>query len=139
MIFRRDRRDRLRTWIGRHELWNIDVNFGLWPLFSPLAAIYRKTLARNMRIVTVVGPLGKTTTARAVAAGLDLPENPRGGLNASSFVARALLRIPPRPSLGPAGRSYSETNSNHRWRPWNGASKYWERSPRAGESWCWEI
>jgi UDP-N-acetylmuramyl pentapeptide synthase len=95
MILRPDLPDRLKTWIGRHELWNIDVNFRLWPLLAPLAKAYRKTLAQQVRLVTVVGSLGKTTTARAVAAGLGLPENPRIGLNASSFLARALLRIPP--------------------------------------------
>lgn len=67
--------------------------FRLWPLLSRLAEFYRRTVVRRTRVVVVVGSFGKSTTTRAVAAALRLPEHPHMLSNAFTAVALALLRI----------------------------------------------
>ena len=66
-----------------------------WPKARLLSRIYRTTLARKPRVVTVIGSLGKTTTARAVSAALGLSAETINGNNEFTFVALSLLRIPP--------------------------------------------
>jgi UDP-N-acetylmuramyl pentapeptide synthase len=69
--------------------------FLTWPLLRHVARIYRVTAAGRVRIVAVVGSLGKTTTARAVDAALGLPVRPGTQRNAFSLIAMALLGIRP--------------------------------------------
>ncbi len=66
-----------------------------WPLLAPLAAAYRRTLARRTRVVVVVGSLGKTTTTRATIVALGGPDRPTPNRNAFSFVDLTVLGIRP--------------------------------------------
>ena len=79
---------------GRSQLWE-GVIYRLWPLSSRLARLYRQTLARNTRVVAVVGSFGKSTTTRAVSAVLGVPPHRKMLFNAWSSVAFAILRIRP--------------------------------------------
>jgi UDP-N-acetylmuramoyl-tripeptide--D-alanyl-D-alanine ligase len=67
----------------------------LWPLFRLVAGAYRRSVVRRTRLVAVVGSVGKTTTTRAVAIALGLPEWRRMALNSFSTLALAVLRIRP--------------------------------------------
>jgi len=84
----------LRTPGGRRQVAG-GILFRAWPLLSRLARLHRRTAARRARVVAVVGSFGKSTTARAVAAALGMPEHPALTHNAWSSVARAVLRIRP--------------------------------------------
>jgi UDP-N-acetylmuramyl pentapeptide synthase len=84
----------LRTPVGRRQLWR-GFQFLLWPATSRLAFLYRCTLARRVRITAVVGSLGKTTTAHAVAAALGLNLRHRLSTNSLSGVPRTILRLRP--------------------------------------------
>lgn len=84
----------LRTPGGRRQVAD-GVFYRAWPVLSRLAALHRRTLARNARVVAITGTFAKSTTARAVAAALGMPSNAASILNAWSSVARAVLRIRP--------------------------------------------
>ncbi|MEP7207650.1 MAG: Mur ligase family protein [Casimicrobiaceae bacterium] len=84
----------LRTPAGRLQL-RAGLFYRAWPLLSRLGWLHRRTLARGVRVVAVVGSLGKSTTTRAVAAALNLPPHPAMLRNAWSSVARAILRLEP--------------------------------------------
>jgi UDP-N-acetylmuramoyl-tripeptide--D-alanyl-D-alanine ligase len=71
------------------------VIYRLWPLSSRLARLHRLTIARNTRVVAVVGSFGKSTTTRAVSAVLEVPPHRTMLFNAWSSVAFAILRIRP--------------------------------------------
>lgn len=95
MRFRiRDLPAMLRTPAGRMHVRQ-GIAYRSWPLLSPLARMYRRTLVRETRVVAVVGSFGKSTTTRAVAAALGVPE--RGSMlsNSWSWIAFALLCIRP--------------------------------------------
>ncbi len=66
-----------------------------WPVLSPLARLYRRTVVRRTRVIAVVGSFGKSTTTRAIAAALGVSEHRRLLLNAWYWIALALLRIVP--------------------------------------------
>ena len=84
----------LRTPIGRRQfLWSMYQRG--WPILSHLARVYRQTLVRNTRIVTVVGSYGKSTTLRATACALKIKAHSLSLRNSKSFVARAVFRIRP--------------------------------------------
>lgn len=84
----------LRSPIGRRHL-RISVFLNMWPLFSRLAALYRRLIVRRTRVATVIGSFGKTTTTRAVASALcGMSYNVSRG-NCLSLVARAVFRIRP--------------------------------------------
>ena len=79
-------------------------NFLLWqifyrtrPLLFALARLYRSTLARRMRVITVVGTFGKTTTTRAIfhALGERADRWMERNANTQGTVAWSLLRQPP--------------------------------------------
>lgn len=79
-------------------------NFVWWQLidrgqrFCYLAGrVHRATLSRRKRVVAVTGTYGKTTTTRAVALALGLPEDRWLDANANTFglVAWALIRQAP--------------------------------------------
>jgi UDP-N-acetylmuramoyl-tripeptide--D-alanyl-D-alanine ligase len=90
----RDIPDLFVTPAGRTQLRE-GVNYRLWPVTSRLAAIHRRTVVRRTRVVAVVGSSGKSTTARAVSAGLGIPTSVRIQNNAWSAVSYAVLRIRP--------------------------------------------
>jgi UDP-N-acetylmuramyl pentapeptide synthase len=85
----------LRTKVGRSQLWS-GLQFRLWPVYSRAAACYRHTRLRNVRVVAVVGSLGKTTTARAISVALGQKIDPLGEFNYQSCIAMAMLRCTPR-------------------------------------------
>ena len=82
----------LRTPVGRAKVRE-GCYCQAWPLLSGLARAYRLRLARQTRVVAVVGSFGKTTTARTVAAALGRPADPRVSKNFSSYVAEAVLHF----------------------------------------------
>lgn len=89
----------LRTRVGRAKIRG-GILYRAWPVTSRLAMLYRRTIAREVCIVTVVGSYGKSTTKRSVVAALgDLIRNPEppGGLGANhrAGVARLILRLRP--------------------------------------------
>lgn len=99
----------LRTAPGRTKLLQGFYWRRAWPLLSRLAVVHRRTLARDTRVVAVVGSFGKTTTTRAVMAALGKDRLPEAGLNSLSHVAAAILLIRPRQrhavvEVGIAGR-----------------------------------
>ena len=71
------------------------IAYRSWPLLSPLARMYRRTLVRDTRVIAVTGSFGKSTTARAIAAALDVTEHAWMLSNSWSWIAFALLRIRP--------------------------------------------
>ena len=82
----------LQTPAGRLQVGN-GLRYRLWPLLSRAAHLYRCTAARRTQLVAVVGSLGKTTTACAIAAALAAPAHRSIWINAWSSVALAILRI----------------------------------------------
>ncbi|MGZ8211805.1 MAG: Mur ligase family protein [Burkholderiales bacterium] len=84
----------LRTPAGRLQLRE-GISRRAWPVTSRPAWLYRRSLARQTRVIAVVGSFGKSTTTRCVAAALGAPMHPRMVLNSWSSVAFALLRIRP--------------------------------------------
>ncbi|HEX8013144.1 MAG TPA: UDP-N-acetylmuramoyl-tripeptide--D-alanyl-D-alanine ligase [Casimicrobiaceae bacterium] len=84
----------LQTPIGRWKLRQ-GVGYRLWPVTSLLARAYRRAVLRHTRVIAVVGSFGKSTTARAVSAVLNVPEHPGMLLNSWGEVASALLRVRP--------------------------------------------
>ncbi len=71
------------------------IAYRSWPLLSRLARLYRHTVVRKTRVIAVVGSFGKSTTTRAIAAALGVPEHRAMLPNAWSWIAFALLRIRP--------------------------------------------
>jgi UDP-N-acetylmuramoyl-tripeptide--D-alanyl-D-alanine ligase len=95
MRFRvRDLPAMLRTPAGRMHVRQ-GIAYRSWPLLSRLARLYRHTLVRKTRVIAVAGSLGKSTTTRAIAAALGVPEHGSMLSNAWSSIAFALLRIRP--------------------------------------------
>ena len=74
----------------RAELFN-----SAWPLLALAATIHRRTLARRVRLVVVVGTFGKTTTTRAVAAALERRLHRLAAANWGGQLALAVLRLRP--------------------------------------------
>jgi len=93
MRFRiRDLPAMLRTPAGRMHVRQ-GIAFRSWPLLSPLARMYRRML--KTRVIAVVGSFGKSTTTRAIAAALGVPEHSSMLSNSWSWIAFALFRIRP--------------------------------------------
>jgi len=82
----------MRTQLGRRRLI-VDTCKSMWPMTRRLASWYRSTLARRVRLIAVVGSYGKTTTVRAISAGIGGRDHPQMG-NSGAYIAHALLRIP---------------------------------------------
>lgn len=89
-------RQLLRTRAGRMELRG-RLTSPIWPLLAPVAHVHRATLARRVRVVAIVGSVGKTTTARAVATVLGVKLHRAQLLNTNSrpALARVMLRVRP--------------------------------------------
>ncbi len=83
-----------QTPIGRKRLV-INTYQTAWPFLSRMASLYRQTFVRKMRIVAVIGSLGKTTTTRAVvtALGRNVYHSSKGQWG--SALARTVLNIRP--------------------------------------------
>lgn len=95
MRFRlRDLPAMLRTPAGRMHVRQ-GIAYRSWPLLSRLARLYRYTLVRKTRVIAVVGSFGKSTTTRAIAAALGVPEHGSMLSNSWSWIAFALMRIRP--------------------------------------------
>ncbi|MGH8713345.1 MAG: Mur ligase family protein [Casimicrobiaceae bacterium] len=95
MRFRlRDIPEMLATPAGRIHI-RYGIAYRLWPLLSPLARAYRRTLVRSTRVIAVTGSFGKSTTTRAIAAALDLPLHHAALFNSWQWLAFAVLRIRP--------------------------------------------
>src|SRR3954452_21904774 len=73
----------------------IRVIMRCWPALRRLATLYRRTLARRPRVIAVVGSLGKSTTARSVAAALGIDPDRVSIQNEFSFPALSMLRVRP--------------------------------------------
>ncbi|HEX3633683.1 MAG TPA: Mur ligase family protein [Casimicrobiaceae bacterium] len=71
------------------------IAYRSWPLLSRLARLYRRSLVRKTRVIAVTGSFGKSTTTRAIAAALGVPEHGSMLSNAWSWIVLALLRIRP--------------------------------------------
>ena len=69
----------------------------LYPAVVSGGSLYRRTVGRRLRVVAVVGSLGKTTTTRAVAAALGVSIGRPAEMNANTpvGVGRALLGARP--------------------------------------------
>ena len=95
MRFRlRDVPEMLATPAGRMHVRQ-GIAYRCWPLLRRLARAYRRTIVRKTRVIAVTGSFGKSTTTRAIAAALGVPEHGAMLLNAWSGIAFALLRIRP--------------------------------------------
>ncbi len=78
--------------IGRRRLWPSTL-VRLWPILFPIARFYRRRIVNATRLITIIGSLGKTTTARAVSAALGQSPHEIQGWNGGGFLARAVFRI----------------------------------------------
>jgi UDP-N-acetylmuramoyl-tripeptide--D-alanyl-D-alanine ligase len=85
---------RATTPLGRHKIAT-DLLLRAALLLRPAAGVYRRTLVRRVRLVAVVGSLGKSTTTAAVAAALGLPVGPPLPTNHWTGVALRVLRVRP--------------------------------------------
>lgn len=72
-----------------HKLFNL-----VYPWSQPLVSFYRRTVLRNIKIVTVIGSLGKSTTCRAIAEVLG-DHRLEGYGNHRASVIRNLVKHPP--------------------------------------------
>ncbi len=68
-----------------------------WPLIRIFTAMYRRTVLRKVRVAVVIGSLGKSTTARAVAVALG-HRQPDGISNSRNALAFDLLGHSPKNS-----------------------------------------
>lgn len=66
-----------------------------WPALALLARIHRATLARRVRVVAVVGSVGKTTTTRMIGAALGEGTRVALGANSASNLALGILKLAP--------------------------------------------
>jgi UDP-N-acetylmuramoyl-tripeptide--D-alanyl-D-alanine ligase len=86
----------LRSTSGRLELRR-RYTWRFWPALAYVARIYRRTAIRKVRVVAVIGSVGKTTTMRTVSAALARPVRRQAVLNVGSHAGagRALLSVRP--------------------------------------------
>ncbi len=86
----------IRSGPGRLE---IKRRYGtkMWTAASRFSRVYRRTLGRRVRIIAVIGSVGKTTTMRAISAALDVPVSKQQLLNANSrtSIGRQVLGLRP--------------------------------------------
>ena len=61
------------------------------PMIRIFTTVYRRTILRNVRVVAVIGSLGKSTTTRAIAAAIS-HRQPDGVSNAGNALAFDLLK-----------------------------------------------
>ena len=87
-----------RSPLGRQAL-AVHARSLAWPVLDPLARAYRRTLARRVRLVAVVGSYGKTTIRNALIAVLGTPSTHADDAGLS-LVPLSMLRIRPEQSHG---------------------------------------
>jgi len=82
--------------VGRAKIRG-GILYRAWPVTSRLAVLHRRTVARGICVVTVVGSYGKSTTRRSVVAALgDLIRHPeRRGGNSRAGVTKTILGLRP--------------------------------------------
>ena len=80
--------------LGRQQFWWGARNH-LWPQLRVLAKLHRRTLARRVRVVAIVGSFGKTTTTAAICKVLGLAVPPPDRSAAMAALALRLLRVRP--------------------------------------------
>lgn len=80
------------SFVGRRRIFT-SGRYRFGSITCPLASVYRRFIVRRTRVVTVIGSLGKTTTARTVSVALGLPLERIVGWNAGGFLAEAVYRI----------------------------------------------
>ncbi|MEA2677500.1 MAG: UDP-N-acetylmuramoyl-tripeptide--D-alanyl-D-alanine ligase [Chloroflexota bacterium] len=87
----------LRSAPGRLELRRRYM-MRIWPGLAYVARVYRRTFARRVRVVAVIGSVGKTTTMRTASAALARPVRRQAVLNVGSHpgVGRAMFSVRPR-------------------------------------------
>ncbi|MFH1966122.1 MAG: Mur ligase family protein [Acidobacteriota bacterium] len=83
----------LKTPFGRRDISHTILN-QFYPLTRPLAALYRKTVLRRVKIISVIGSLGKSTTCRAIAAVVGDTEL-KGFSNYKNSIVRNMLKHGP--------------------------------------------
>ena len=84
--------DRVRTAPGRKRLI-LGAVFRSWRILFPIAAVFRRTVLRRIRVVAVVGSFGKTTTTRAVHSALGQKGEIPRGWNSGAYLAIEMFRI----------------------------------------------
>ena len=86
----------MRSAPGRVELRR-RYTWRFWPAMAYVARAYRRTLARRVRVVAVIGSVGKTTTMRTASAALNRPVRRQAVLNVGSHAGagRALFSVRP--------------------------------------------
>ena len=87
-----------RTPLGRRQL-RVHLYSRTWPFWDALGRIYRRTLARQVKIIAVVGSYGKTTTATVLQQALGLKWLNVSGKGLSQ-IAIAVLGLRPRQAPG---------------------------------------
>jgi UDP-N-acetylmuramoyl-tripeptide--D-alanyl-D-alanine ligase len=80
--------------LGRQQL-GVHAYSMAWPVFDLAARVYRRTLARRVRVTAVVGSYGKSTTTAALIAALGTTASHARGKGVSK-VPLSVLQIPPR-------------------------------------------
>lgn len=71
---------------GRNELQFRIQNF-FWPVLYPLASFYRKLFLKNVKLIVVIGSLGKTTITKTIQT--ILGETPKNQFESNAFSALA--------------------------------------------------
>ena len=88
-------------WLIRSPAGRLEIKrrYGnkLWPTARRFASLYRRSAGRRVRVIAVIGSVGKTTTMRAVSAALGQRVTRAALLNANARAStgRQLLGIPP--------------------------------------------
>jgi UDP-N-acetylmuramoyl-tripeptide--D-alanyl-D-alanine ligase len=83
-----------KTPVGRVKFFR-GVVYKLWPVLSYLTGLYRRMIVPKMRVITVVGSFGKSTTMRAIMAAIGFPVPDTPNLNSYGGVAHKLLSTRP--------------------------------------------
>ena len=83
----------IRTPIGRRTLGREFLN-RCYPVIRPCATLYRRTLFRKVKIISVIGSLGKSSTCRAIA--IVVGDNKLAGFsNLTTAIVRNMLKHRP--------------------------------------------
>src|SRR5688572_14667448 len=78
----------LRSPAGRLEIAE-GIRYRAWPVFSRLASLHRSTVARQTKVIAVVGSFGKSTTTSAITTAFGLPLHRQFSFNCWTGVAQA--------------------------------------------------
>ena len=84
----------LKSKSGRREI-GLRLQHRTWPFSGWLAYLYRRTLIRNVKIVAVIGSLGKTTTTKAIVTAVGRKYPDKIVSNKYGVLCLSLLRVSP--------------------------------------------